>query len=668
MQRSNLFIHRVRQVCAAIVCWCAAVASAQQPISTPIPQIQDPVLGTTGPYQLRGTTPSGPGNAYIPPPQRPYEPLLGRYLPGEFEIYVNRLANSPIEAPIRRFGANLVTGIQFMPLQPTDPTSAQFGSQPGGQTMVTAQAGMPQTAALTTAQAAFEAQDFNPQVPPDYVVQPGDEIVLTLWGSVDANLRLVVDRTGRISVPRVGAIAVSGVKQSDLNDVIRRRVAQVFKNFDVSASLGQLRGIRVYVAGYVARPGSMTVSSLATVVNALIRSGGPSAAGSFRNVQLRRGREVVTSVDLYDLLLKGDRSADRVMQADDVIYIGPVGPQVALIGSVNQPAIFEVKSGETINDLLQMAGGFSTVADTSRLAIERLDDRNTVRITQIELPQGQATLLHNGDVLRAFNSTAVALPVQRQNKRVRVEGEVARPGEYVLPPQSSVSDALRAAGGATPAAYVYGTEFSRESVRITQQENYERALRDLETEFAKATSTQRTSTADEAAAQSARATGTTRLIERLRAIKPSGRVVLHLRPDSMELPDLALEDGDRLYIPPRPTTVGVFGSVFNAGSYLYLDNRSVDEYLNLAGGPTKGADQGSVFIVRANGSVVANPQGKSWFSNKQDLAAVRAEPGDTVFVPEEINKTTFVQDAKDWTQILYQFGLGIAGLLAIRNY
>jgi hypothetical protein len=204
-------------------------------------------------------------------------------------------------------------------------------------------------------------------------------------------------------------------------------------------------------------------------------------------------------------------------------------------------------------------------------------------------------------------------------------------------------------------------------VRLTQQENYERALRDLETEFAKATSTQRTSTADEAAAQSARATGTTRLIERLRAIKPSGRVVLQLQPDSGDLPDLALEDGDRLYIPPRPTTVGVFGSVFNAGSYLFAGNRSVDQYLNLAGGPTKGADQASVFIVRANGSVVANAQGRGWFNSKQDLAAVPAVPGDTVFVPEEINKTTFVQDAKDWTQILYQFGLGIAGLLAIRN-
>jgi protein involved in polysaccharide export with SLBB domain len=151
-------------------------------------------------------------------------------------------------------------------------------------------------------------------------------------------------------------------------------------------------------------------------------------------------------------------------------------------------------------------------------------------------------------------------------------------------------------------------------------------------------------------------------------VKPTGRVVLQLQPDSTSLPELALEDGDRVYVPPRPTTVGVFGSVFNAGSYLYSGSRSIDDYMNLAGGPTRGADQGSVFVIRANGSVVSSPQGSGWLSSKRDLAAVKAEPGDTVFVPEEINKTTFVQNAKDWTQILYQFGLGLAGLKAVSAF
>jgi len=240
---------------------------------------------------------------------------------------------------------------------------------------------------------------------------------------------------------------------------------------------------------------------------------------------------------------------------------------------------------------------------------------------------------------------------------------VGRPGEYVLPARSSISDAIGAAGGLTPGAFVYGTEFNRESVRASQQENYERALRDLELEFSKAATTLRTNTADEASAQAARSAGTSRLIERLRAIKPTGRIVLQLRPDSRELPDLALEDGDRIYVPAQPTTVGVFGSVFNGGNYLWSESRKIDDYLRLAGGATKGADEASVFVIRANGSVVSNLQSKGWLSTRSsEFVGTTAQPGDTIFVPEEINRTTFVQGAKDWTQILYQFGLGLAGI------
>lgn len=541
---------------------------------------------------------------------------------GDFDAFVQRLAE-PIE--IRRFGADLMT----------DRDRSNAMGEP------------------------------SPLVPPDYLVSSGDELLLTLWGSVVADLRLNVDRSGRISVPRVGPVMVAGVRYADLNEVIRSRVAQVFRNFDVSVGLGRLRGLRVYVTGFVNRPGAYSVSSLSTVAHALLKAGGPSTAGSFRQIQLRRGGAKVSDFDLYDLLLQGNAGADRLLQADDVVHVGPVGPQVALIGSVNNPAIFELVPGETVADVLRMAGGFTAVADRSRLAVERLDDRSSVRIAQLSLPAQNATPLSNGDVLRAFSAVDAALPVERQNKRVRVEGEVLRPGEYVLPPSSSIADALKAAGGLTPAAYVFGTEFSRESVRLTQQDNYDRALRDLETEFTRAASTQRTTTADEAAAATARASSTTRLVERLRAIRPNGRVVLQMQPDSRELPDLALEDGDRLYIPPQPTTVGVFGSVFNAGSYLYGNGRSAQDYVRLAGGPTKGADPGSAFVIRANGSVVSSRQKGNWLLDGS-LAGVEAQAGDTVFVPEEIDKTTWVQHAKDWTQVIFQLGLGVAAFNAVR--
>jgi protein involved in polysaccharide export with SLBB domain len=553
--------------------------------------------------------------------QFPLQPKLPPK-PSEFEVFVQRLAGDPI----KRFGSELMTS--------DTEQEPELSSVP---------------------------------VPSDYALKVGDEVELALWGSVDAELLLQVDRTGRINIPRVGAVQVAGVRYAEVEKLIAQRVSRVFKNFQLAVTLGQLRGLRVYVTGHVARPGTYVVPSLATMTQVLMQAGGPAASGTFRGIQLRRGSQGMATVDLYDLLLKGDRGADRTVEAGDVVHVGPVGREVALIGSVNRPAIFELLPHESIGDLLQMAGGFSAVADRTRVAIERLDERSDKRIVQLELPQAATAALASGDVLRAFSVVDTALPVERQNKRVRIEGEVARPGDYVLAARSTIADALKAAGGLTDAAFVYGTEFTRESVRVTQQQNYERAVRDLETELARYTTSQRTSTADEAAAQGARATATSRLIDRLRAVKPNGRVVLQLATDTRALPDLVLDDGDRILVPPRPTSVGVFGSVYNGGSYLYNDGRRVDDFLTLAGGPTRGADVSSMFVIRANGSVIADRSDKrSWWSRSTSaVTEAAAEPGDTIFVPEELEKTTFIQNAKDWGLIVSQFGLGVAAILAI---
>jgi len=283
------------------------------------------------------------------------------------------------------------------------------------------------------------------------------------------------------------------------------------------------------------------------------------------------------------------------------------------------------------------------------------------------LPQALNQPATNGEVLRAFSAVNAALSIERQNKHVRVEGEVLRPGEYILPPSSSFADAISAAGGLTPKAYVFGTEFFRQSALRSQRENYDRALRDLETDFARTTSTQKAFNSDEAKAQDARAGAASRLVQRLRSVQPTGRIVLQLAPDSSTLPPLTLEDGDRLYVPARPSSVGVFGSVFNAGNYVFDEGHTVGDYLNLAGGGRRSADERSTFVVRANGSVVSNLQSTGWFGLGGKLANLRAEPGDTIFVPDELDRTSFFQEAREWTQILYQFGLGAAALKTLRQ-
>ena len=505
--------------------------------------------------------------------------------------------------------------------------------------------------------------DSVPLVPPDYVLGVGDELVLTLWGSIDSDLALRVDRSGRIVIPRVGPLLVAGMRYGDLADAISRRVSQVFKNFQLSVSLGKLRAVRVFVTGFATRPGALVLNSLSSVTQALARAGGPSAAGSYRSIELRRGRELVATLDLYDLLLRGNRQTDMVLQPNDVIHVAPIGDQVALLGSVNRPAVFELKAGEKLADVLRMAAGFTAVADSSRVSLERVNERHTRRVTELALPGSESVVLQNGDVLRAFSAVTAIGSTQNQNKRVQIDGEVLRPGFYILPPGSTLLDALQSAGGLAPSAFLYGAEFSRESVRITQQANYDRALRDLESEVARANTAARGQSSGDF---DARAGSLAQVFDRLRAIKPNGRVVLQTPLEGGTLPALVLEDGDRLIIPSRPTTVGLFGSVFNTGNYLYSDGRKLDDYLRLAGGMTRSADERNAFVVHANGSVVSTAQqGGGWLSSgRSQFAALPAEPGDTIFVPDEWGRVPVIQSVKDWTQILYQFGLGVAGIKA----
>jgi protein involved in polysaccharide export with SLBB domain len=370
----------------------------------------------------------------------------------------------------------------------------------------------------------------------------------------------------------------------------------------------------------------------------------------------------VVVFDLYTLLSQGSRQDDRVLQPGDVLHVEPAGPQVAVLGSVNRSAVFEFLPGETVQEALRLAGGFSPVADRSTVVIERLRDRSGSGAAELRLPRDGSTPLNDGDVIRIKSQVVGSVPSQMRNKRVLIEGEVRHPGEYLLPAQSTLVDAVQAAGGATSGAFIYGASLRRESVRATQEANYDRALRELETELARSAASRTvrdTGSADsDASARQLRA--------RLRARRPEGRVVLDLTPEAGQLPPLELQDGDQVTLPPSNQSVGVFGSVFNPGSFVHDSGRKLGSYIDRAGGPTEGADYAAAFVVRANGSVLSARQNALWYARTRSFESEAALPGDTVFVPEELFRGTFVQGAKDWTQILYQLGVGLAALRTIR--
>ncbi len=275
------------------------------------------------------------------------------------------------------------------------------------------------------------------QVPSDYIIGPGDELQIRIWGQVGADLRVIVDRSGQIYVPQVGQISVAGVHYGELEQYLKRDISKVFRNFNITASLGRLRSIQVLVVGNARYPGTYTISSLSTLVNAIFASGGPAPQGSLRHIQVRRDGVTITDFDFYDLLIKGDKTKDIRLQPGDVLYIAHVGPLVAISGSVNTPAIYEMKENSSLSDLIEIAGDLSTVADTSKITIERFADHQSRKTLEFPYDEQSRTLpLEDGDIVRVFSI------VPRFQDTVTLRGNVSNPGRYPWKPGLRVRDLI----------------------------------------------------------------------------------------------------------------------------------------------------------------------------------------------------------------------------------
>jgi len=274
-------------------------------------------------------------------------------------------------------------------------------------------------------------------VPTDYVIGPGDELQIRIWGQVEANLRAVVDRSGQVYIPRVGQISVAGIHYGDLETSLKREISKIFKNFNLSANVGRMRSIQVLIVGDAQYPGTYTISSLSTLVNAVFASGGPASQGSLRDIQVRRDGRTISNFDFYDLLIKGDKSQDVRLQSGDVIFIPHVGPLVAISGSVNTPAIYEMKNNSTLSDLIDIAGDLSTVADSDKITIDRFSDHRARKT--LEFPyddQSRSQLLKDGDIVRVFSI------VPQFVDTVTLRGNVANPGRYSWKPGMRIRDLI----------------------------------------------------------------------------------------------------------------------------------------------------------------------------------------------------------------------------------
>lgn len=617
--------------------------------------------------------------------------------------------------------------------------------------------------------------------------------------------------------------------------------------------------------------------------------------GSMRHIQLKRGGALVADFDLYDLLLRGDKSKDVTLATGDVLYFPPIGAEVAVVGSVRNPAIYELRGHETVGEALELAGGASAVANTSSIEVERtkreadgsnarvavdvamnesslsvpLRDADIVRVqaasprfdqtvtlrgnvaspgrfgwhkgmhvsdlipnkeslltagywlrrAQLGLPTadfqpmlppvrtetkpgedtnrraipanmqtinsglfpgltegvpvepaapqgstaqfqslaasdeestqnkagqaervgtppvqnrqvlgsgpqlvttphfpiqtqvvrtspdidwsyavverrdkqtlttkllpfdlGELVIKHDksadvelepGDVITIFSDADIRVPRAQQTKFVRLEGEFVHAGVYSVKPGETLKQLVDRAGGFTTQAYLYGSQFSRESTRREQQQRLDEYVSSLSYQIEIAASNKATSVVSptEAATVGASVASQRELVNRLREIRATGRIVLHIEPfrsDVSSLPDLPLEDGDRFVVPPIPATVGIVGAVYDPNSFLYIPHKHAGDYLESSGGPNRNADRRQMFIIRADGSVVSRQYVNRTLWADDQFARQVIYPGDTIVVPEQLNKTTILRGLTDWSAVFSQFALGAAAVNVIR--
>jgi protein involved in polysaccharide export with SLBB domain len=315
---------------------------------------------------------------------------------------------------------------------------------------------------LVTAR-GVSARDTPLDIPigPDYVVGPGDTLIIDMWGSVTVGVTRVVDRNGRVLLPEAGSVQVAGLPLERAQSLIGSALKQQYRNAQVVVTVSHLRSVRVYVVGDVQRPGGYDISSLATPLSALYAGGGPTAAGSLRTVRHFRGQQLVEEVDLYDFLLHGVRNGSTRFESGDTLLVPPAGPQVAVYGAVKRPAIYEVKAGETsLAALLNDAGGFTVAASLGHITIERIDanrQRETVTLNlagdqgpQADRNAINAFQVQDGDRVRVE-------PILPYSERVvYLEGHVARPGRLPFTDGMHLGDVLHSYRDILPEPAAHG--------------------------------------------------------------------------------------------------------------------------------------------------------------------------------------------------------------------
>lgn len=474
---------------------------------------------------------------------------------------------------------------------------------------------------------------------PEYLISVGDTIDLKLWGVVDFQAVLPVDAQGNIFVPRVGPVKVLNVRNAELNDVVKGRIRSVYReDMGVYATLAAAVPVKVFVSGYVNRPGLYPGFASDSLLNFIDRAGGiNSLSGSYLDVRLMRNGETVRTVNLYDFLTKGAMTLVQLRDGD-TLFVGPLGPTALVYGLVASPAQYEFTGETTMADLLKIAGvnGRAThVRVTRNSGIKR----NSYYVALDDAQLQQAALA--GDEIEVLADRLVG------QIAVAVEGEHEGASQYVVPYNATLKDVLD--------QLQYSDQSKKESVQLfrksvadRQKQVLEETLRKLE----QAVLAARSKTVEEAGLRTKEAELVLQFVDRAKKIQPRGQVVLSKGYDPATI---TLEQGDVLRIPRNSSIVAVHGEVYYPNSFVWTKGKDILDYVEEAGGVIQKSADDRVLLLKPSGEIVSRPRAGLLYTTK-------VEPGDEIMVLPAVDSKNF-QFGKDVIQAIYQIAVA-AGVVA----
>tara|TARA_B100001250_G_scaffold231277_1_gene198505 strand:+ start:2045 stop:3850 length:1806 start_codon:yes stop_codon:yes gene_type:complete len=486
-----------------------------------------------------------------------------------------------------------------------------------------------------------------------YVLGPGDILNLNYYGNDKINKKVSVSRDGSIDLPLLGPVVLSGLTFSEAKDFLKNKVSSDLIGTQISITLDSLRSISVYILGEAYKPGSYTVSALSTITNVLFATGGVNENGSLRNIELRRNGKLIKTFDFYDLLLKADTSSDARIEDGDVIFIPFIANRVSLNGSFKRPGTYEFKPGETVRDVIELAGGYSSYIDLNpRLYLGTLNTNTKIKENLlIDIAKIDSIQIKNNDSLNVSSLSGI------NQETFKIEGEVKYPGVYAIQKNDTLLDIIDRAGGYTERAYSRGAIFTRLDVAKSQKQAFLKSADRLEETIANAL------VGDSVQLDEFSLTAISKIIDKLRKVEPIGRQVvdvnyLRLKTD----PLLAFEvfDGDTLTIPRRQSSVHIVGEVTNPVTLMYDPELSIKGYISRAGGLTPAADSSRTLVITPDG--ITKVYRNSVFGRGDNIL-----PGSTVVVSRSTRPFDAISITKIITPILADLATSAAAIAAISD-